>query len=270
MTEHPDRLLAEYADGTLEVGDRAAVEDHLASCPACREELRQAARARALLRGLPEVEPPAGLTLAVRRRARRGGGRTAGVAWKVAVAAAAAGVIAVGAVTIATGPPDALTGGAEQQADAPAAGEVEAQRDATEGPAAPEAAEPGSSFRFTFTDRDHDPGSLATLGRRLRTEARASLEEGAVEQPATEFYAGFRIEEFPRPARDAAACIIRELPPRDLAVPFVIQAASFEGRPVYVAAFLQGPAPDQPYDRLLLWVVNRDDCGLRYFATLRL
>ena len=53
-------------------------------------------------------------------------------------------------------------------------------------------------------------------------------------------------------------------------VPFLIQEARFQGDPVYVAAFLQGPGFDAPYDRMLIWVVHRETCALRYYASHRL
>jgi hypothetical protein len=37
-----------------------------------------------------------------------------------------------------------------------------------------------------------------------------------------------------------------------------------------VASFLQGPAPDQAYDRVVIWVVGREDCRLRSLASQRL
>ncbi|MGH2678385.1 MAG: anti-sigma factor family protein, partial [Actinomycetota bacterium] len=71
MNEHPEILLAEYADGTLTPQAEAEVEAHLAECATCREELALATEARAALGSLPEVPAPEGLTLNVRRRASR-------------------------------------------------------------------------------------------------------------------------------------------------------------------------------------------------------
>jgi hypothetical protein len=64
--------------------------------------------------------------------------------------------------------------------------------------------------------------------------------------------------------------VTREVPPEELVVPFVIEAARYEGDMAYVAAFLQGPDPGAPYDRILLWVVDRESCALRTFASQRL
>ncbi|MGH2723571.1 MAG: anti-sigma factor family protein [Actinomycetota bacterium] len=60
MTDHPDELLAEYADGTLGPDDRARVEAHLEACPSCRQELDLASGARRALRALPELPVPRG------------------------------------------------------------------------------------------------------------------------------------------------------------------------------------------------------------------
>jgi hypothetical protein len=64
--------------------------------------------------------------------------------------------------------------------------------------------------------------------------------------------------------------VIAEVPPEQLVVPIGIEEARFDGRPAYVAAFLQGPAPDERYDRVVIWVVARESCSLLSLATQRL
>jgi anti-sigma factor RsiW len=61
-TEHPDELLAGYADGSASPDERHTVETHLVSCSQCRDELVLARTARAALTSLPELEAP-GLTV---------------------------------------------------------------------------------------------------------------------------------------------------------------------------------------------------------------
>lgn len=51
-------LLAEYVDGTLEGGARAAVENHLRSCSSCRELAQDASAAVAFLGRTAAVEAP--------------------------------------------------------------------------------------------------------------------------------------------------------------------------------------------------------------------
>jgi anti-sigma factor RsiW len=70
--KHPDELLAGYVDGTSTPDDREAVDQHLATCATCREEVQLASDARAALISLPELGAPgladAGV-LALRRAA---------------------------------------------------------------------------------------------------------------------------------------------------------------------------------------------------------
>jgi hypothetical protein len=57
---HPGDLLSAYADGQLGEDERAAVDTHLESCPACRQELEATRRAKAWISGLPAVDAPFG------------------------------------------------------------------------------------------------------------------------------------------------------------------------------------------------------------------
>jgi Putative zinc-finger len=50
-------LLPWYANGTLETAERLLVEDHLAGCPGCREEVARCNGLAAALRGRPEIAP---------------------------------------------------------------------------------------------------------------------------------------------------------------------------------------------------------------------
>jgi anti-sigma factor RsiW len=69
---HPDELLAGYVDGSATPDERAVVDQHLATCAACQEEVQLATEARAALISLPELGAPglaeAGV-LALRRAA---------------------------------------------------------------------------------------------------------------------------------------------------------------------------------------------------------
>jgi hypothetical protein len=53
-----ETLLCDYVDGTLGSGDKAAVEQHLAECPACAGLARDSAAAVAFMEGAAVVEPP--------------------------------------------------------------------------------------------------------------------------------------------------------------------------------------------------------------------
>jgi hypothetical protein len=57
---HAGDLLSGLLDDELDQATTAAVVDHVGRCPSCAEDLEGARRARAAVRGLPLVEPPAG------------------------------------------------------------------------------------------------------------------------------------------------------------------------------------------------------------------
>jgi anti-sigma factor RsiW len=51
-------LICDYVDGTLAVAQKAEVERHLATCPACAEMARDSASAVAFIESAADVEPP--------------------------------------------------------------------------------------------------------------------------------------------------------------------------------------------------------------------
>jgi Putative zinc-finger len=275
LNEHPEILLAEYADGTLGPDAAAEVEAHLVGCSTCREELALAREARAALGILPDVPAPEGLTFAARRRAARPG---APRLTRLVGAAAAAVLVASGVLVVwalVSGQDGTITtaerGGAGQTG-APAMGGAEAAPEAADAQA--DAGRTSALLRasvptYSESNRNYDGEDLVKIGRRVRDQARAAL-EGGLARSATAFYGNFDPASFTPQVREAIECSLAEVPPDQLLVPFSIEAASFEGQPAYVAAFLQGPAPDQPYDRVVVWVVARDTCSLHSLATQRL
>ena len=60
MTSHPGDLLSAYADGELSATERATIDDHLVTCPSCRQELVATTEAKSWVTSLPEVLPPFG------------------------------------------------------------------------------------------------------------------------------------------------------------------------------------------------------------------
>lgn len=147
---HPvseDRLL-ELAYGELSAREARAVEEHVASCDACRTALARIADTRRLMSALPEEEaPPEGervLLAAAREAARRPAAApshrwTSARAWGATAAVAA--VLAVGAVSyrllvlepgFRRDDPDAVAGGGPYERAAPSPRPPEA-------PAPPEA-----------------------------------------------------------------------------------------------------------------------------------
>ncbi len=99
------KRLSEYLNGDLTLSDRALFDAHLDRCQRCSAELEELRRTIALLRALPEPEPPANLTQLVMQRLRAGEGRPPRLAW---LAGAAEAVIRPSVV----GPIAALAAGA--------------------------------------------------------------------------------------------------------------------------------------------------------------
>jgi len=272
MNDHLEELLAEYVEGSLDADQRARVEAHLSTCERCREDVDLATEARSALGALPELEAPAGIPLAVRRRARSGStsrvGRVAGIA--VAASVLAAGAI-YGLSQIDLGsdaePSSAAQGeglAEESEGPVPEADAADTESATTSGGAL-QAAAPALPT-YLETRRDYEADGLAPLARRLRDEAHEALKLG-IQPTAREFFETFDPAAFTVPVRRAIRCVLAEVPPEQLIVPFRIEAAAFEGTPAYVAAFLQGPTPEDPYDRVVLWVVDREGCSLLSLAS---
>jgi hypothetical protein len=60
MMPHPGDLLSAYADGELSATERATIDDHLVTCPSCRQELVATTEAKSWVTSLPEVLAPFG------------------------------------------------------------------------------------------------------------------------------------------------------------------------------------------------------------------
>jgi hypothetical protein len=70
-------LLADYVDGTLHASERAALEEHLSGCAACKELAEDVAGATAFFERVPQAEPPAELLTRIMHHAPVGGKATA-------------------------------------------------------------------------------------------------------------------------------------------------------------------------------------------------
>lgn len=272
MNEHPEELLADYVEGSLGSDERVRVDEHLATCERCREEVALATEARAALASLRDLDPPAGISLAVRRKGRSASSRT--LRWAGAAAAAAVlvagGVIAISDVDLGNEGATDAGGDAEepsQLSDAPApATEAGKAADSKESDVMTAALAPPVIPVYVESGHGYQPERLASLARRLRDDARAALDAG-IARSATEFYAAFEPSAFTPEVRQAIRCVLAEVPPTQLIVPFRIEAATFEGTEAYIAAFLQGPSPEESYDRVVIWVVDREACSLLSLAT---
>jgi hypothetical protein len=252
--EHPLELLAEYVDGTLGPDARAEVERHLAGCDRCPEEVAMARRARAALEGLQDVPVPVGLGLPARREARTARG------WRVVVVGRELFTSGGGEAGLTGAPQPAQEDQAEFGGDGQDANRVAGPNEELAAGVA------ASEIQYNLVEQDYTAAELVDLGRRLRDRANQALAAG-FPPTADAFFEDFDFEALSPEVRRADRCVQKEVPPGQPVVPFLIQGASFEGEPVYIAAFLQGPAPSAPYDRLLIWVVDRDTCALRYYAS---
>ena len=68
--EEIQRYLSDFLDKSLDVGRAQAIEDHLAVCSRCSEEMASLAECQRLVSGLPAVELPLGFTNRVMARVR--------------------------------------------------------------------------------------------------------------------------------------------------------------------------------------------------------
>lgn len=103
--DHLGDLLSGLIDGELDPAQTATAQAHVARCRSCAVELDDVTTARALVRGLPELDPPFGFYERIRLDDRRGAAARpafVGASWtprRVAVAAfgsAAAAVVLLG------------------------------------------------------------------------------------------------------------------------------------------------------------------------------
>ena len=79
------KLLSEYADGALSGDAKARLEEHIAGCPACAEELESLRRVVAGVRGLGKVAAPDDLLRGVMSGIERTGPAPArSVSWPAA------------------------------------------------------------------------------------------------------------------------------------------------------------------------------------------
>jgi anti-sigma factor RsiW len=272
MNDHPEELLAGYTEGSLGADERARVEAHLATCDACQEEVDLAAEGLTTLSSLPELEPPRGIPFRVRRRAAG----TPSRAWRFAGAAAAAAVLIGGGVFVFTNldpAPLEGEGSAQQGAEpesAPRTGSAEGGG-AGEQEAGVEAADAQLTAApvlpiYVESRRNYESDDLAPLARGLRDDANDAVRSGLA-PTARSFFEDFDPSAYTPDVRRAVRCVLADVPPQQLIVPYRIEAASFEAAPAYVATFLQGPTPDDPYDRLVMWVAHRETCGLMSLAS---
>jgi len=251
---HPEEQLSGYVDGTLGTDERAEVDAHLATCATCREEIELSTRAVTMLRELPEMPVPFGTTRPVMAEAgkertsrtrRSWGGRTQ---WAAGLAAAAVlvAVVAVALPRVGQVAPVESAAGGGAQATPKAAPGMEA---ATSG-AVPLELQPNANYDATKLERLAD--SSAQRGSQTTLAAPSAADASAAK------------------AGGATACLASPggLTGRDRLVRLI--QATFQGRAAYIGVYLQQPGADQPADRIVIWVVARQDCSTLSFSFKRL
>jgi Putative zinc-finger len=272
MNDHPHELLAEYVDGSLGADDRTAVEAHLASCSVCADEVAMAEQARMTLTELPDVPVPLGLDQRILRRTERRSRWDSPFAWKAArVAAVAAAVVGVGTAIFL----GATRGGDEAALEPSADRQLESAEDAAGAGAPAPSAEQGAFAleaaaypRYSESGTNYTPRTITESVRGFADEARAALDQD-FPPTAREFYSeSDRLSGVAKNAAltQAVECVNTGVPPDRTVVPFIVEAAKFEGEPAYLVAYLRGPDPETPYDRVQVIVVDRESCGVLHFA----
>jgi hypothetical protein len=236
---HPYEQLADLVDGTLDEGDLAGVQAHLDTCASCREDLAHATAGREAARSLPQVAAPADLHGNVIVTAGgRGHGTPAWYRW-AGVAAAAAVVVAI-AIALPN------VGDGNKRAAEDTAGGMEAV-------SAP-ATDAGTQGQLEIVDKDYDANDLKRLARDIGSETRA---EGPEPQATTL-------------DSSAAQCVRQAFDEQPVGRLARLIQARFDGRPAYIAVYLEGPGAGEPADTAVVWAAAKDDCTILSFALARI
>jgi len=250
---HPDALLAEYVDGALAEGERAAVERHLASCERCRDEVALARAARAALASVPETPAPSDLGAAAIAEARRRAGshpaagappgRPAWYRWAGAAAGIAAALLVVALILPHVGNAPATTAAA--------------------GDAARAAASPATSVETQNVNYDlSGVESLATSSRGQEGAVFGSNDQATQVPVAASVTPEKRIS-----FADAVTCLDRAFTePTGQQAPEgqlvrVIQAR-YRGVPAILGVYLLSPGAGQPADIVRVLVASSRDCSI--------
>lgn len=249
---HPEDRLADYVDGTLDPTERAAVDAHLATCGRCHGEVAAATGARTALASIPEVPPPLGVASAALdlanatkgTRVRRAG--TEPPRWYRFAGVAAAAAAALVVLTLVL--PHVGGGGGPKRA-----------ADRAEGPAsALTTPGPELSGALEIQDTDYDQASLTALVATFGAAQGSAVPSapapagGAATATATGT---------PQQTQKALACVAKAVPAEHGTLVRLIEAR-FEGKPAYIAVFLEGPGAGQPPDSAAVWVISTKTCSI--------
>ena len=234
---HPYEQLADLVDGTLDEDDRAGVQAHLDTCASCREDVAHASAGREAARSLPRDTAPADL----HRRvivAAGGRGHAAPTWYRWAGVAAAAAVV----VAIAIALPN--VGGGNKGAEEDSAARV----------AVGAAAQDAGSGAPEVVDKNYGAKDLQRL-------ASAVASDTATAETAPQFA---------QADSAAAGCVGKAFKGQPLGQLTRLIQAKFEGRPAYIAVYLEGPGAGEPADTAAVWAAAKDDCSILSFASARI
>ena len=257
---HPDDLLADYVDATLDERRRADVDAHLHGCARCREEVRLAGAAKASLAELEDVPVPFGVTgpvmIEAGKRFEQRGRTWDRVRWAGGLAAAAALVLVV-ALNLGRGDQQ----NAAQPAAAGSTGATSAAAEA--GAAAGKVPFLGVERQPNVTYDEAGIQAVAVQARDALTAEQGSESQAVLAAPD-------------QSARYAAApaarrCIQRSGLPTNSSRDILIRLiqAKFGDTPAYIAVFAEGPGAGQPADHVVVWVVSSGDCRILSTASQR-
>jgi Putative zinc-finger len=258
---HPEDLLADYVDGTLDERERAAVDAHLPGCARCSAEVRQAGAARAALSELEEVPVPFGVTGPVLAEAGRRFERRPGVVWGrfqwAAGLAAAAALVALVALNV--GGEDARNAAAPERTAAAAGGT---------GAAGAEAATPGVvpfAGLERQTDANYDDAGIHAVASEAAGEVLA-----AQDAQGTQAALASTVPDSKERTSVAKDCVARSdvRGPNDVLIRLI--EAQFEGTPAFIGVFSEGPGAGQAPDHIVVFVVAKDDCRILSTASQRI
>ena len=258
--DHPEQLLAGYADGTLSDVERAEVEAHLSTCGRCRDESALAARAIAELQTIRQEPVPLGVMSPVREEiARRAAQhRPRGLSERVVLAAVGAVAAVFVALLATTVLPNlgASSGGVTSAGGAAEAASPAPRASGTRAPAP-------SKVVLQTQSTNYDDAALAALAEQTasgastaRFSSGTALADAAASAPTT--------------LSGPLSCVARgaEVEPQDRLVRLI--RAKYHGTPAYIAVFVTTPPSGQQTHTVLVWVVGTQNCDFLQFTSKRI
>lgn len=269
---HPEAELASFVDGSATDQERRLVEAHVAGCAVCREDVEFAARGRAAMQSLPELESP-GLAehglhwlpqatpepIVERRRAgaRRARARSRfrvpvrqRVAWGSGIAVAASLAAVFLFANLQGGSPTSTAARGSQAAESG-----------------------GETFARVKSSTNYDRASVAALAERLVLQQRSATDAAAPVPAAAPAFGGSATSSAQALEKSTAAlaesCLQSAAGIAGGMTPSYVELAAFEGTPAFIGAFRINPSGGTP-TQLLVVAASRAGCRPLYVVALPL